>query len=85
MFELGDRVSCKITGFTGIIIGKSEWLNGCATYGIQTEDLKDGMPQKVKWFDEPQLRLQTKKVLDIGDKDGGPIVEPERCISPLEE
>ena len=29
MFKMRDEVTDIITGFTGIVVGKTEWLNGC--------------------------------------------------------
>ena len=55
-----DEVTDIITGFTGIVVGKTEWLNGCIRYGIQSKTLKDGLPVDIQWFDSPQLVLVTK-------------------------
>lgn len=41
-FQLGDEVKCKITGFTGIVIGQHRWLHGCLTYSVRSRELKDG-------------------------------------------
>lgn len=55
-FNLGDLVKDQITGFAGIVTCRSQWLNGCNTYGLQTEKLKDGIPQDRQHFDAPQLK-----------------------------
>ena len=54
-FGLGDKVGDKVTGFTGVIVGRGDHISGCNTYGIQPLALKDGQPQDVKWLDEPRL------------------------------
>jgi hypothetical protein len=55
MITLGSRVRDKITGFEGIVMGRTEYYNGCIQYGVQPLDLKDGRPQKYEWIDEAQL------------------------------
>lgn len=32
--RLGDKVKCKYTGFTGIVIAKTEFINGCKQYSV---------------------------------------------------
>lgn len=60
---LGDRVKDKISGFGGIVVAKSEYMNGCRRFSIQSEKLgKDGTIPKDEWFDEPQLTLVKKNV-----------------------
>jgi len=56
-FNLGDQLRDKITGFTGIATGRTEWLNGCIRYALQSEKLKDGAVQSSEHFDEEQLDL----------------------------
>lgn len=57
LFNSGDEVRDRITGCTGIVIGHTDWYNGCVRYGIQPQELKDGIPVKSEWIDEPQLEL----------------------------
>ena len=42
--NLGSEVKDKITGFKGIIRGRSQYLTGCNTYGVQHPKLKDNKP-----------------------------------------
>lgn len=56
MAQFGDEAIDTITSFTGIVIGITEWLNGCRRIGIQPQTLdKDGKPPEVQWFDEQQV------------------------------
>lgn len=32
--KLGDEVKCKYTGVKGIVLSKSEFINGCTQFGI---------------------------------------------------
>ena len=51
-FDLGAKVSDRITGYEGIIVGRSQWLTNCNTYGVKSQQLKDGKPMEPEWFDE---------------------------------
>lgn len=63
-FNLGDEVKDEITGFKGIVICRSQWINNCNTYSVQSKSLKDGIPQKSQYFDEPQLELLKAKQVE---------------------
>ena len=86
--ELGDKVKDVISGFTGIVIAKSEFLHGCIRCGISPQELHDGGTIDTHWFDEPQLELIKKKVVEVGDKTpdkvtGGPMSStPTRQSNP---
>lgn len=74
MFSLGDKVKDIVTGFEGILIGKTDFLNGCTRWGVQSDTLKDGLPTEAQWFDEPQLELVEAGKVSSGPKDtGGPM------------
>lgn len=61
--ELGDIARDTITGFEGVVIGKTNWLHNCTTITLQPKKLKDdGSPQESKMFDAPQLELVESKV-----------------------
>jgi hypothetical protein len=55
MIELGNTVTDKITGFTGVAIGKTLYLHGCARVRVQPKELKEGKVQESEIFDELQL------------------------------
>jgi len=75
MFKLGDEVKDKITSYSGIVTAITTYLNGCTLIGIQSKKLdKDGQPQKIVWFDEPQVELISSKKMKGGNKnEGGPM------------
>ena len=52
---LGFTVKDQISGFTGVVTAKTEWLNGCIRYGVQSRELNEGIPLKSQWFDEDDL------------------------------
>ena len=54
-FELGDKLKDLITGFEGIVIGRTEWITGCNIYGIKSQILKDGLPTESQWLDDNKI------------------------------
>lgn len=65
-FKLGITVKDKITGFEGIITGRSTYLTGCDQYCLQPtcSDESKGKYPDACWFDEGRLEkvLKGKKV-----------------------
>jgi len=53
---LGSRATDTINGFSGLVTGRLEYLNGCRQFLIKPEKLdKDGKPQEGVWIDEQNL------------------------------
>jgi hypothetical protein len=71
-FDLGDKLKDKITGFSGVVIYRSQWLSNCNTYGLKPTILKDSKPMDTEQFDEPLLTLMEKKVHEENRDTGGP-------------
>ncbi len=44
-----------ITKFSGIVVARCEYLNGCIQYEVQPEGLHEGKPLETRWFDEQRL------------------------------
>lgn len=81
MIKLGSKVRDKVTGLTGIAIGRHDWLHGCTRWTVQPQELKDGKPVEVSCFDEPQLDLleaETPANAERKTDTGGPRNEPAR-------
>ena len=56
MFELGQEVKDSITGFSGVIVCRLEYLDGARRYSIQSKKLDgDGKPLPLYDFDEKIL------------------------------
>jgi len=82
--NLGDKAKDIVTGFEGICVARTEWLNGCTRIGLQSDKLKDGVPTDIQTFDEPQLRLVQADKVKPGPKDtGGPIPSLKRNPDPV--
>lgn len=86
MIKLGSKVKDTITGFTGIAVGRTEWMNGCARIGIQPKKLKDGKPVEVEWFDEQQIEVIKEKKPEVSPHcsatSGGPQHDPSPRACP---
>jgi hypothetical protein len=55
-FELGERVKDIVTGFSGVIMARSEFFTGCDQYGIaETKLNKEGKRGDWEYFDETRL------------------------------
>ena len=77
--QLGDLVKDKVTGFKGIVICQSMWLNGCARLMVQPTTLKDGKPIEPQTFDDLQLEVLSRAAVPSTNRDDPPAVtEPRR-------
>lgn len=58
--ELGDEAKDPVSGFKGIVVGITTYLNGCDRVMIQGKAQRDGkIPDN--HFDEPQLTVVKRK------------------------
>ncbi|HLB65274.1 MAG TPA: hypothetical protein VJJ46_10565 [Anaerolineales bacterium] len=65
LVDLGDRAKDVISGFCGIVVGRTTWLYGCSRLGLQAEKPgTDGKLQTTEWFDEGQVRLMKARVIE---------------------
>ncbi len=80
---LGDLARDTITGYTGIVVADTMWLNGCRRLTVQARELKDGKPVESTSFDVEQLELVTAAKKLVEQKTGGPHTEPTRHQEPV--
>lgn len=74
-FELGDKVKCIHTGFEGVIVARTEYMNGCIQYNVVPRFQKGkGFPDEVG-VDEGSLELMKKKPTKkkARKRNGGPV------------
>ena len=74
--QLGDKVKDTVTGFKGIAMARTTWLQGCDRITIQPKGVdKDGKTYRNETFDEPQVEVITprKKPIPRKSKTGGPM------------
>jgi hypothetical protein len=77
-FELGQEVKEIVTGFKGIVMGRTEYITGCKQYGILPRKMTDkGNVPDWTWLDEDRL-VWTGKTMDIKNSVGGPQQHPNK-------
>lgn len=79
--RVGDRVKDRVSGFAGVVVAATSYMNGCTRCGVHPSVKKDGTLPEEKWFDEPQLRVTKRNAVPKGDDEtGGPayMLAPER-------
>ena len=64
--KLGDVATDTLTGFTGIVISRIEYLTGCIQWKLQPQGLKEGKIVEGEWLDEVRLKV-------INPSAGGPV------------
>lgn len=79
---LGDRVRDRVTGFSGIVTARTEWLNKCVRILVQPEKLHEGKPIEAQSFDEEQIEiLQTGAYFETKpEPSGGPQEGEKRAL-----
>lgn len=80
--KLGDEVRDTITGFSGVVIGITEWLHGCRRMTVQPRALHEGKVAETYSFDEPQLVLVEQEVAATTSGTGGPTPAPQAKPTP---
>lgn len=87
--ELGDKAKDVITGFEGIAIAITIWLNGCRRITLQATD-KDGMPRDYT-CDIEQIEVTKKGAVTLprmsreqakSRESGGPMPTISRATTP---
>ena len=62
--NLGDLARDRITGYEGVVVAITTWLNGCVRISIQPRKLKeDGGYPKGETFDAHQVELVSAQVV----------------------
>ncbi len=74
--ELGQEVRCKITGFKGIAVARTEFINGCVQYNVAPKwdkaKANNPMEQEIS-IDETSLELVEEPKKKIKKREtGGP-------------
>lgn len=54
--QLGDKAKDVISGFTGRVTGRAEYITGCTQFCLSPERLDEkGQLQSGNWFDDSRL------------------------------
>ncbi len=77
--QLGQTVQDKVTTFTGVVMGRVEYLTGCAQVLVQPP-AKDGAWVESRWFDEPRVEALPVApiVIEIGERPGADVEAPRK-------
>ena len=81
-YELNSKVKDVVTGFTGRITCRVQWLYGCNRYGVQSEELKDGKPIDAVFYDEGMLQLLEAAKPHEMTRTGGTSITPPQHRTP---
>ena len=84
--KLGSKAKDTITGYSGIVIARTEWLHGCDRVTIQSQEMKDGVPVESRCFDILQVELIQEEAVvpstPAQKKTGGPRPSASRHADP---
>jgi len=71
--KLGNQVRCKITGFKGTAVAKTEFLNGCIQYTLVGKVGKDNkVPEEMMMDIESLEKIPIKRKKIKKSNTGGP-------------
>jgi hypothetical protein len=66
LYSQGTYVESLVTGFKGVVTGRSDFLTGCNQYLVTPSVDKDGKYVDPMWHDEHALRVdETKQQLKL--------------------
>ncbi len=57
IFNMGDKVKDVVTGYTGIVVTRIDYMTGCNHYGVESVVEKPGDEPKYQNCDEQRLEL----------------------------
>lgn len=82
VFELGETLRDKVSGFKGICTGRADYLTGCRQYKLQPKGLnKEKLPWNTEWFDEEQLSVLPDEIVSFkAMPSSGPCNAPVRKL-----
>jgi hypothetical protein len=82
-YELGQKAKDVVTGFTGTITARADYLTGCKQYCVTPRVKPDGEYPNGVWLDEDRIELLddeklvlSKPTTDAPKRIGGPQDSP---------
>lgn len=70
--KLGNKVRDTVTGFSGIVTSRIEYLNGCIQFGVGGKVRKDGGVPGTEYFDWQRLEMLGPGLAPKMSRTGGP-------------
>ena len=84
--QLGQKVRDTVSGFEGIVVSVTRYLNECVRVGVQPATDKDGKLPVAEFFDIEQVELVDQGVRKEAPKvlarTGGPHQPPQQRAAP---
>ena len=75
---LGDRARCTLTGFEGIVLGRSEHLTGCNQVFLLPGSDKSNEYKEGVWFDVERIAVLERAVVQVSESRTGADIPPPR-------
>lgn len=63
--EMGDKVRDAITGFTGVVTGRCEYVSGCNQALVAPGVKEDGTFVESMWLDDDRLEVIESNVIKL--------------------
>jgi hypothetical protein len=63
MVNLGDEAKDTVSGFTGVVVAKHIYLQGCVRVSLQPPVDKEGKLPEIQTFDEPLLEVINAEII----------------------
>lgn len=72
--KLGDKVKCTITGFEGIAVARTQFINGCTQFDILPKCKDKGKIPEAVSIDKQSLEvIEPPKKKPVKSSTGGPM------------
>ena len=72
-FEMHEKVKDVVSGAVGIVVGRTEWDNGCIRYIVQQPIGKDGkVPDTIHSDEQNLVSMDKTKARKPAGRTGGP-------------
>lgn len=80
MIQLGVKAKDIITGYSGVVIGRCEYISGCNQVLLVPPIGKDGKRDAGEWFDEQRMQVLPGKAIVLNNTlgNGCDIEAPKR-------
>jgi len=76
--ELGDKVKCIYSGFEGVAIARTEFINGCVQFSVLPKSKDGKIPEEIG-IDEDSLKVVGTTKKQVKKDTGGPMKQVSKC------